>query len=195
MPQNVRAVRASPLSSGSCVILLYWDPPNNIPVSFISHYVVDYLSQTLTTLPRFTVTALSFENCDPDTTTIKIYAIDICGRNGFSTDNTLEKVLQETGVITAIPQNESTPTSETDVNMIPVECKSQLFYIDFCQFMWQPIFEKEKHVLCMVSYETMIFINLVRLFLMSMEDCRLATRIRDTVLVACDNDSGKFLLA
>ena len=113
MPQNVQAVRASPLSSGSCVILLYWDPPNNVPVSFISHYVVDYLSGTLMTLPRSTVTALSFENCDPDTTTIKIYAVDICGRNGSSTDNTLVEVLQETGVITAMTQNQ--PANVTDM--------------------------------------------------------------------------------
>ena len=135
MPQNVLAIRTSPVSRGNCVILLYWDPPNNVPVPFISNYVVDYLSGTLMTRTHFTVAALSFENCDLEATTVRIHAVDVCGRTGNRTDNTLAELLQETGVITTtdvitstgMPLTESTATvtSESDVSINPVNSKSQ----------------------------------------------------------------------
>ena len=87
MPQNVQALTSS-RSEDSCVIYLQWGEPLD---GEISKYTVDFNSGSQMIDMQSTAISLTVQNCDLNVT-VKISAVDICGRRGPWKDFILEDV-------------------------------------------------------------------------------------------------------
>ena len=110
-PRNIRA--SVPLRSvDNCKALLQWDQPVDVTMSFISHYIVDFKSVTLTT-PQFTA-ALIIENCNLSVA-IGVTAVDMCSRQGARAEVVLQDVLRDTGIVAKCP-SQTTTASQPDAS-------------------------------------------------------------------------------
>ena len=117
MPQNVGVFQRSAPSTEGCEILLSWNsppPPDGVTTSLISNYSI-YISDSgrvSTFSQASTVVSLRLQNClFLEDTTVRISAVDICGREGANTENALTELLQEPNVIVVTPNmTATTPT-------------------------------------------------------------------------------------
>ena len=105
---NIRAWIQPP-----CLIVLQWDLPINVTASFISHFVVEFEPGIPLMIPPLSIVAAwSPENCNLNGT-VRIHAVDICGRQGVRAEVLLRDVLQDMGSVTESPR-QTTTASQPD---------------------------------------------------------------------------------
>ena len=110
IPQNVTA-NTIVMNSGDCVILLRWMPPSIAESgSSIEHYIIDSPSGIFTTRDTSLVITLLIHHCN-NATYIGIHAIDYCGQDGPSTNDTLGQLLIGPSDSTTQPVT-ATPTAD-----------------------------------------------------------------------------------
>lgn len=111
-PGTARNIRAW-IQQPPCSIVLQWDLPINVTASFISHFVVEFEPGLPLMIPPLSpVAAWSPENCNLNGT-VRIRAVDICGRQGVWAEVLLRDVLQDMGSVTENP-SQTTAASQPD---------------------------------------------------------------------------------
>ena len=112
MPQDPAAVEI-PSTLEPCVILIKWDPPNNINSLDVDHYIVHTSSQSeMHTVNETSTLAVFLSPCaELRSLYINITAIDRCERVGVTTANFKPSIQPMT----------STPSMSTTSTPVPCE--------------------------------------------------------------------------
>ena len=120
-PQNVRAAQVSQDNDNDCIILVTWDPPANIEVSDIDHYIVTVPSRNIVETESAAITALRIRNCH-DNDSIQVAAMNrfgCIGENSLQTQpNLLNSIAITTESITStsIGSTTGTPTGSASAS-------------------------------------------------------------------------------
>jgi hypothetical protein len=105
-PQNVKAAEASERINNNCIILVQWDPPTNIDVSDIGHYIIMVPSRNITENESSAILALRIRNCHGNDS-IQVAAVNRFGCVGASSPKTqpslLDDITRTTGSTTSTP--------------------------------------------------------------------------------------------
>ena len=113
-PRNVRAAEASEVDN-NCIILVTWDPPANIDISDIDHYIITVPSRNIMETETSAITALRIRNCHRNDS-IQVTAVSrfgCVGENSLQTrPSLLDIIARTTESITGTPTG-STPTEST----------------------------------------------------------------------------------
>ena len=107
MPQNVTAhvFEIPPPPGDNCIIVVSWIPPNNANSSLVKQYKLESpAGNFITKTPRTEIAvALLAHHCENGSNArISIHAIDSCGRNGASSNDSIVTVteLLDSSIIT-----------------------------------------------------------------------------------------------
>ena len=130
-PRNVRAAQVSQDNGNDCIILVTWDPPTNIDVSDIDHYIITVPSRNIVETENFAITALRIRNCHANDS-IQVAAVSHFGCTGENSLQTRPSLLDSiatttesiistpigstTGTGTSIGSTTSTPIASTSAS-------------------------------------------------------------------------------
>ena len=96
-PQDVTAFEITPPPGDNCIILVNWMPPNNTNTSLVKQYKLESpAGNFITKTPRTKIAvALLAHHCENGSNArISIHAIDSCGRNGASSNDSIVTVTE-----------------------------------------------------------------------------------------------------
>ena len=137
-PRNVRAAEVSDERiDNNCIILVQWDPPANVDVSDIDHYIITVPSQNIVETESAAIIALRIRNCHRNDS-IQVAAVSRFGCVGVNSLQTRPSLLDSiaratesitstsigstTGTGTSIGSTTSTPIGSSGKDRItPVE--------------------------------------------------------------------------
>ena len=112
-PRNVRAAEASERIDNNCIILVTWDPPTNVDVSDIGHYIITVPSRNIIQTESAAITALRIRNCHRNDS-IQVAAVNrfgCVGGNSLQTQpSLLDSIVRTTESITGTPIGSTTGT-------------------------------------------------------------------------------------
>ena len=108
------AVKEASLPDSDCVIHLQWQPPNNTEQTEIRNYIItiEYKQGVPSTTPATSPHAslnLIVKGCARDAV-IRVSAVDSCGREGLSSNGTLEELLVSNPLTTAMTASSQSQT-------------------------------------------------------------------------------------
>ena len=92
MPQDVTAFEITPPPGDNCIILVNWIPPSNTNSSLVKRYNLESPAGNFITKTARTeiAVALLAHHCENGSNArISIHAIDSCGRNGASSNDSI----------------------------------------------------------------------------------------------------------
>ena len=122
-PRNVRAAEASERIDNNCIILVTWDPPTNVDVSDIDHYIITVPSRNITEDGSSAIIALRIRNCHGNDS-IQVAAVNrfrCRGENSLQTrPSLLDSIVRTTESITSTPIGSTTGTSIGSTTSTPI---------------------------------------------------------------------------
>jgi hypothetical protein len=126
MPRDVSALKVIPISSeNDCITVVNWNPPGNINANLVAHYAVESLTINSTTL---TATVCIIYDCIIESgAQIRIRTVDICDRDGATSDNLIVDLLQTSSNSSGNVTTEQSPTTKEQRKLI----KSSLAFMCF----------------------------------------------------------------
>ena len=111
MPRNVTAFEITPPPGDNCIILVNWIPPSNTNSSLVKRYNLESPAGNFTTKTTRTkiAVALLAHHCENGSNArISIHAIDSCGRNGASSNDSIvivTELLNSSSSVTTVTQH------------------------------------------------------------------------------------------
>ena len=122
-----------PAPGDDCIIVINWMPPNNTNISLVKQYQVElespagnFITKTARTEIAIALLAHHCENGSLTNARVSIHAIDSCGRNGASSNDsivTVTEILDSSIVTTATQHSIFTPGGLDDQRELANNCR------------------------------------------------------------------------